>query len=248
MKKKILALTAMFILGAIVYSTASFFVEKYAQVKRPVIQSLLPAGYDSASIADLYAVGFKNAKNIELYEAYKTRKKYMDEYHIMYMTDTQVKQLLSDNNFILGDADRFTGTIPKFAIDSIVSKVKQVGDNRSIYELFLPHNNLQFDLYSDEMNKVPVSGHANWDAYYGTLFGNFIKQSAIAKHKIPASDFWQINLKKQSNTRVVIIAGANQFDITGMQVVQGILSLPVPKDPIALLQVPGGYVELVNWK
>lgn len=248
MKKKTIIIIAAFILGAVVYSTASLFTTKYVHLKRPKISNLIPEGYDSASVADLYSMGFSKAKNIEAYELHSKRKMYFEKYGLMYMTDAEVKKILSDNNFIMGAADKYIGTIPKFAIDSIVSKTNQIHDKRSIYRLTLTHRRISYDFYSDELHRVPVSGWATWEQSFHGEFRYFIKQSALDKRGIQPDFFWNLSLQKRNNDRIMIIAGANQFDISGMQVIEGILSLPVPKDPIALLEVPGGYVELVNWE
>lgn len=250
MKKRLIIVgISAFLLGAVVYSAASYYTTKVMGVKRPRLETVLPGGYDSVSISELYNMGFEKSKVVRLSEVIQKRKMYQDKYGLLFMSDSEMKSLLGSNNFIMGATNKFIGDIPAASLKEIVENVGRLNDARSVFNLTLTHDDITFELYSDELNLIPSNGHLDWQSYQWKYnIPDVVKASAIKSHGIPASDFWTLDRSAERNQRVMIIAGANQFDISGMQVVEGILSLPVPKDPIAVLKVPGGYVELANWE
>lgn len=252
-KKTIISLCVVcFIVGAIAYSSASYYTQKDRTLVRPKINEL-PLGYDSTSISQLYKIGFSNTKAALSIEAYTQRKLYQEKYGLSFLSNDEMTDFLKKNNFILGDADTYIGEIPANAVKSILDNVRKLHDTRSIYTLTLTHNNLSYELFSDELFIAFIGNRTSlrWEEVLSdnkNSITDFVKPSAIKSHGIVMSDFWTITLNRPSENKVMVVGGAKEFNTTGLQIVEGILSLPVPKDPIAVQKVRGGYVELASWQ
>jgi hypothetical protein len=74
----------------------------------------------------------------------------------------------------------------------------------------------------------------NWLPSLG--FGGFILDGDTIRQTDPIRD-----------RKIFIIAAAGKFDTTGMVLREGILEAIAPPDPIAVVKVDYGWVELANW-
>lgn len=252
-KKVITIAIVCLLIGGIIYNASSYLYRSNMSLKRVGLQYSFPKGYDSTSVSELYKIGFKNVENAGVVDAVIKRKMYSEKYGILFMSDSEVQCFLKDNNFIMGDADKYIGNLPDHAVKNIVSNFEKLNDKRGIYLLTLPHDHISFELYSDELKYgiVDKSTVISWDTDYFNTKGeirSMVKDAVIVNKSIPNSSFWNIRKLKDYNERVMVIGGAKDFNTAGMELIKGILSLPVPKDPIAVLKVPGGYVELASWE
>jgi len=252
-KKTLTIAIICLLMGGVIYNASSYLYRSEMSLKRLGLQYSLPKGFDSASVSELYKMGFKNVQSAGFINAVIKRKMYNEKYGLLFMSDSEVESFLKDNNFIMGDADKYIGNLPEHAVTNIISNFEKLNDKRSVYLLTLTHDRISFELYSDELKYeiVDKATVISWDTDYAKTMGriqSIVKESAMANKNIPNSDFWTLRKMKNSNERVMVIGGAKDFNTTGMELVKGIISLPVPKDPIAILKVPGGYVELASWE
>ncbi len=75
-----------------------------------------------------------------------------------------------------------------------------------------------------------------------------VKLSAIQRENMPITAFFTLEKQKEISNGVIIIGASKYFNTSGMNLIDRILSVPPPKDPIAALKVANGYVELANWE
>lgn len=242
----------------IIYSTIALLITSgfYYKTKEPSLipielAKIAPMIGDSAYFESMAALGFKDEKISHIISYVKNRGYWEREFGLKFIGNDEMDKFLNDNSFILGPASNFKSTVPVEAGKRIIKEYERISNFSSSYTLTLLHDNLSYTLSKNDLVIVPQSGQTlNWMNYVsGTAWASMtrlVKPEAMGKHNIRASDFF--TLAKTPNSDVLIIASKSEFKTEGMDLINRILSHPVPKDPIAVIKVKDGYVELASWE
>lgn len=247
MKKKIITCSILTLL------VASGF---YYKTKEPALipmelTKVAPMVAGSSYFESMAALGFKDEKISHIISYVKNREYWKNGFGLKFIGDDEMSKFLNDNSFILGPASNFKSTVPVEAGRRIISEYERISDFSASYTLTLPHSNLTYTLSKNDLVIVPKSGETlDWINYIcGTGchgITRVVKPEAIAKYNIFPSDFF--TLVKTNPSDVLIIASSSEFKTEGMDLINRILSHPTPKDPIAVLKVKDGYIELASWE
>jgi hypothetical protein len=245
MKKKVIVSLTV---AALLIGGGMFFM---SAMNRPVspypTATKLPTGIDIEYVKKLDSLGFKNNESVMLLKSIEARKYWSDTYGVTYINDNDMAKFLRDNNFIMGDADRFKEEIPTDAGAKIIEGYKKLKGKAMVHTYRSVLNNQSF-LLSDEDLQDPyrnMTGEFKCDKLdYNEVANQVIMPETISRLGIRPDFGWFIRF---GESKIKIIAAKSKFNTEGMEIEDGFLRWPAPPDPIAVLQVPNGYVELANW-
>jgi hypothetical protein len=244
MKKKIL-LPALLVLVA----TATYFVFS-SSISKPIARSIkladrsmdAPTDFDVTYLESLKDVGFNSLKDVKHLKNIQNRKDWMDKCGVYFLGDDEMTKFLTDNDFIIGAADRFLCEIPKEAGVNMIQRFRPIRDSLTMYYLHIYNT---FDMvYCLEASEMAIKPENIIRRKEEESFVKYLKPSTIEERKIPAPYVWDMNIVRPE---IQIIAAAKCFNTEGMIIEDRILKATPPKDPIAVVKVKDGWIELVNW-
>lgn len=239
MKKKILiAVLSVMILGA-----ASFLFIR--SKSKPVARELKEADrstsfhkdFDSSYYAELSKLGFSSNDGVKSLRYITERKKWMAGYGLYFLGDEEMSKFLNDNDFIIGPADKYLGEVPKEAGEKMAENFSKAF-SREIYRVYT--DDIDIVVYKEDFAYVPERDFCN-----GNSLQDYFSREIIEKYRIPSTSAFCIN--KIQGSGIHIISGAKDFNTEGMILKNGILEKTPPVDPIAVVRVAGGWVELTSW-
>jgi len=202
--------------------------------------------FDSAYYADLKAAGFTSIENVKALSYITERKKWMREYGLYFLGDAEMSQFLSDNDFIIGPASRYIEDVPKEAGLKMIenfNKIYSVSMNApNRYKLYTRNN--EWILDESEFIRPPSENFCN-DPSTATAY---VYPEIIMQKGIEITPFFCIERQSvETGVQIQIIAAAKCFNTVGMVIEDRVLKAVPPKDPIAVVKVKDGWVELANW-
>lgn len=239
MKKKIFVSVLCL---AIISASAIFFT---SSKERPAARHVkawqvmeLSKDFDSAYIATLSEAGFDNIGSVKNLKYVSARKYWMDKYGLYFLGDDEMQKFLKDNDFIIGDASRFLEEIPKTAGKEMIDNFKKAFNEP--YFLFYQKDKQWVLKYAEVSNK-PDRGFCD----NGHNTNDYIEEGVMRRYNIPVTNNFCIEV--HSGYIIQIVSGANCFNTTGLTIEDGILKAVPPKDPIAVVKVNNGWVQLAGW-
>ena len=197
-----------------------------SSMSKPVARSLsaypmsivLPKGVSVEYVEMMGKLGFGNTETIRNAKYIIERQKWQKDFGLNFIGDAEMKKFLKDNDFIMGNSSQYIDEIPAEAGAKIL-----VNYNRIVPPPPPPSK--------DEVYAISGTGVITWGGMLRT-------------EEVPPPT--EAQLLTNRNT-IFVIAGAKKFNTEGMRLVDGILTAIPPVDPIALIKVDHGYVELANW-
>lgn len=205
---------------------------KVDETKSKVIKSTVKVtdvNIEDASLKTLKDIGLVNIPTIANAEATKNRKFYKEKYGLNFISETEMDVIVKENNLLIGETENFIGNIPENA-------AKDISKNYAIYTAkFLelnkgsymsPDGRIFTQEYVDELLKKNRKADANW------ITGKDKKGG----YKIDETFSFKVN----------IAAPASQFRINDFEIINPKTG-EIIKDPLALIRVNNGWVELARW-
>jgi len=125
-----------------------------------------------------------------------------------------------------------------------------IGDNEMTR--FLEVNDFIMGESSRYIDKIPAAAGE-------LIIANFKRIEKVVPHPLPTPDqmVWfnlthegageEIQIMPPLPLIIYVVAGVNKFDTSGMEIKQGVLTAVAPPDPIAVMKVEHGWVELAAW-
>lgn len=171
-------------------------------------------------LQDLKEAGFTRTPSLTKVTDARIRQKYLKEYGLNYIGETELEKLCRDNNILLGEPSSYIGEIPE-------EQVKNISDNMQKLKAT--------PLYTEKVYPLP-DGRVFTQADYNSMPDGIDKR-------------WVREYIK-SGTEIRIAAPRELFNTTGMVVEDGYkLEKAKPVDPIVVAKLSsGGYIELARWK
>lgn len=248
MKKKIITIASLLLIaGAWFFTQSSTLVKKPATISRPWLDKEIPLGFDSAYVSELSKVGVNATKDYKLLTYSNGRKYWKNSCGLNFIGNDEMTSFLTDNNFILGDVGRYNESIPVDAGRALLINIKKVKSlDRPVYSYWTT-GGAAFTLTKEEVIPEIAEGQTiefvNWRSYPNGIITN----EAMERTGLKADIFCSLRREK-TTTNIMIIAAAKNFNTEGMNIKDNILTAPPPKDPIAVVKVQDGYVELASWE
>lgn len=203
-------------------------------------------GIDSAYAESLKDIGFVNAENVVSNEKNASFRFWKEKYNMSFRSEESVKKFLRDNDFIMGEAKKYKGVIPIEAGRHMMRMYLLVKDEVKTIFIRATHENISYQVSRNDMSDR-YGQPGSWREYgMLTNLAAIVKPKAMTKYSIADTPFWEVT-EIDPKEKIMIIGPASKFDVTGMQLVDGFLKKVPPSDPIAVLKVDGGYVELAHW-
>jgi len=245
MKKKRNVIVSIIVL--LLITCAATYRLKDRTLKRPDYSLELPEGLDSTYISELNKHGVSNFKESILYRNIMQRRYWKENCGLNFLGENEMKDFLSDNNFILGDVDKYKKMIPVEAGKIMIQNIEKIKKfERPVYVLWRIGENaitLQKEDVIPEMSEGQTIDFVNYRDYPNGIITN----DAVKKYNLSLDIYY--NLRKEiCITKILIVGSIKEFNIEGMDLIENVLTRPSPKDPIAVIKVQDGYVELVNWE
>jgi len=236
--KKIIA--PAILVGLLVLMCFSMNFSKAKTVKRPMTEA--PKGFDEAYVKRLEALGFSQNESVLYLQSKKHQEYWSQTFGLNFIGDGEIQKFLMDNDFIMGEASKYVGDIPKEAGDLISSNLTLL---KNKYAPFVKYEMER----KKEIDRGWVSG--------GVLTLSFNIPEYPQRQDLPNGTTMVTNMENGKLTttydtiperpnEIWIIAAKAKFNTEGMQLEGRILRNP-PEDPIALVKVKNGYVEIANW-
>lgn len=246
MKKKILFSSLFIVCLAVSYLVLSS--SKGRKIERTVKSYergiVLPEGVDSTYSEKLISLGFNN-ESTNIYRYTQRRKFYFEKYGLNFIGETELTKFLKDNDFICGESSRYIDEIPLQAGKKMVQNFDKIKSSIRIHKYRDVLSNQSFLISEDDIiKKVEGNLYECNELNSAEILHQTIKRSTIVEYGLVGRFGWFI---QRSPYQIHIIGAAKSFNTTGMVIEEGILKAMPPKDPIAIVKVNDGWVELANW-
>lgn len=254
MKKAIIGLLVVAASVGLYFSFTSYISKKkentlQRQVVKPILSDKLPEGFDSVYVERMSELGMNTTKEAMLLLNVKQRKYWKENFGLTFMGDNEMTEFLAENKFILGEANRYLHMIPVEVGNVMIDNINKINPPDKKMYRFWETAGSTWILNEEDVNVHPTVGRNIDFAYYDNeQTYRMIKQSIREKYSLPNNLHCHIMLEPTKKSEIYIIGSAKEFNTTGMVIEDGILKAIPPKDPIAVLKVPNGYVELASWE
>lgn len=256
MKPKSIYAAFAIVIALCLVSTMNF--NKARTVKRPPVDA--PKGYSEAFAKKLQEAGFTANENVTYMQTKEHRDYWQKTFGLNFIGDVEIQKFLHDNDFIMGETTRYLGEMPQSAFVEMNKNLEMV---RKKYAPFVKFSEIDNDfngtfMFTDGGGVTGWSSSLSWSPMPSTtreftydvptgvrvteLVDGTVKTERVEKGKSTI-----IYDTLPLNSEVWIIAAKAKFNTEGMQLEGRILRNP-PTDPIALVKVKSGYVELANWE
>lgn len=243
MKKKVLVSV---IIGLALAAGGYFFIfakskPNVRSVKMWQRQMEFDKNFDSAYIASLSQAGFSSLKEVKNMKYVIERIKWMKEYGLHFLGDEEMNKFLVDNDFIIGDADQYIGDVPPDAGKEMIANFKKIGFVEKRYKLTL-NSGRQIIFTAEEVSPTQIGDGVNTNLHWTQ---DFISRDLMTLNNIPNESGFSI---VPEGVKIQIVAGMEKFNTQGMVIEDRILKAPPPPpDPIAIVKVRYGWVQLAGW-
>jgi hypothetical protein len=258
MKKKIWIPIATFILivGAYVVFSALHPAPKVIVFENELYKT--QAKFSKADVHFLNKIGFEKSKNVDdnLPILYEEQSKYFKQkFGLEFFGEKVINKTLKETGLIIGSTHQYKGLIPDKNVEEIRRNLQILKPDTTTIKV---HNKfLVFDFSGKQIDVIDErsiksewledtkTGHNDWAnlAVAGGKYPEFATIKYVADYDSP------YGLKQADIFNLLIIASAEEFELTPDQIVEGnkIVDKPKVKDPMVLLKVDGGYVKLTSW-
>jgi hypothetical protein len=164
-----------------------------------------------ATLTSLKDAGFVNVPMVINKEATVLREKWKRQFNLLFISDVEAKQLLEENDFIIGPSSRYIKDIPDAAANDIAMN----------------------------FNILRKSNVLTYTAPDGRVF----TQEELDDFDKNAKDWI---LTGTVNNQIFVIGPASNFNTDGMVITDRQL-VNKKLDPIAVMKVDKGYVQIAKW-
>lgn len=173
---------------------------------------------DVNKIEQLKDIGFVNTSLIVNYEVSELKKYYFDKAKLKFLSENEVQSIVTENNLIIGPIENFIGNIPNNNVNEILENSKKYKNLRPENPIYITMDNRSFT--EEEYNKLDNKSKA-WIDRTGQVKNKPIYLIAAPLEQFVVNDGQEINNKEIKNKP--------------------------PVDPIVLIKVDRGYIELSRW-
>ena len=243
MKKKII----IGCLLAIIASSAFVYKTKERTLVRPNLSTELPYGLDSDYIKKMISLGMNTSKEAKLLINVSQRKYWKTTFGLNFLGEDEMATFLSDNSFILGPADKYKNIVPTEAGHTLAKNFDMIGDYQEEKYSYWSIGGTVYTLTKKEVLINLIPGQTIWFPVLSEQ--GLITKSAILRTGLVPNVYCLLRHELKPKNSIYIIGAQKDFNIpSDWSIVNDILMPPPPKDPIAVIKVYGGYVELARWE
>lgn len=198
MKKSILLIVSAIIIAMSIQSCSNADASMSVTESKPSSDST--SLHDQSLAGELRDMGFSNSVSVTIPLATE-EKEFWANRGLVYWSIGEIHQMMSENNWVIAQANRYTGHIPQEAAEKIVAGRNIVKNEPAIQGFFCPDGRYFTD---EQISKLP-SRDAEW-VKTGTRYGSEIMVIApITKFNTEGTTLVDLELKEPHPDPVVVV-------------------------------------------
>lgn len=256
----------IFLISSVSIILMAFWIIVFFTFSKPSIPPRHPNEKTQSNLKDLETLGFTRVKNLDLGDDYDIMvnmdkvKYYREKYGLRYLSETGLRKLLEEFDFVSGNPNDFVGVIPENSIEELkanLNKINGIKESANFY--FNGSNNIIEPIIDivEETNITPA-GKAlaihNYNnpfpdpAWLGNCVYNDHYNNDPKYPRIPLILHYNPTpIINSSEVSLHVIAPQGLFDLKNKDIIDRIIKEAKVKDPMIIVKVQDGYVILSQW-